>query len=57
MFYLPDESLGYCVLHEGGEGGDTPLKFRIRLSLSCVAFCKYIKRYMFPGNQGTHDNV
>ena len=25
--------------------------------MDCVPVCKHIKRYMYPGNQGTHDKL
>ena len=27
------------------------------VSRDCVPFCKYIKRYLYPRNQGTHDKL
>ena len=27
------------------------------ISRECVPFCKYIKRHVYPGNQGTHDRL
>ena len=27
------------------------------VSRDCVPFCKYVKRHMYPGNQGTLDKL
>ena len=30
---------------------------RSRVSRDCIPFCKYIRRHVYPGHQGTHDKL
>ena len=66
----PNCAVKYARLHAPGKRAWCPehvkqvhildmVKFVLCTLVSgdCMPFCKYIKRHLYPGNQGTHDKL